>query len=91
MQKRVWETFAEALPTSACPFCRCRVESRRERLVLDVACAFQNVEDELRHLIPYLGRNHRQNFLQYLIGGPMADPSNEDRQQRLRKVRGKDS
>jgi hypothetical protein len=29
MQKRVWESFAKALPTSACPFCRCRVESKR--------------------------------------------------------------
>ncbi len=54
MQKRVWETFAKALPTSACPFCRCRVESRREWPVLDVPCAFQDVEDELRHLIAVL-------------------------------------
>ena len=62
MQKRVWEAFAKALPTSGLPILA----------------------------LPYFGRSQRQNFLQYLIGGPMADPSNEDRQQRLRKVRGKD-
>ena len=64
MQKRVWEAFAKALPTSGLP---------------------------ILSLPSYLGRNQRQNFLQYLMRGPMADPSNEDRQQRLREVRGKDS